>query len=361
MNHRITLCLLVAAFACGGGEEADTTPVEEESTSGTETAAVSPIPEGMHNVVPHLVVEDIDAAIAWYERALGAQRRFVLNGPDGSPMHGEIQLGDSVVMIGAEEADHGIRAPSSLGGTSGGLMVYVEDVDATHAAAVEAGATASMPVGDMFWGDRYGAVTDPFGHRWSLATHRFDSPRDQMAARAAAFGQAMAAGEPPPSYPDDPPASHWQPEGMFTVTPSLVVSGPADLDLYVAAFGAEEISRTLTPAGTLMHGELRIGDSIVMLSQADPRMEPNLKTPAELGGVPFDVMVYVEDVDAAHARAVEAGAAAVFPPTDMFWGDRWGSVRDASGHVWGIATHIADPTPEEMQQRMMEQFPPANR
>lgn len=349
------LCVLMMLAACGGGEE-ETTTTTTTSTSGSETTAVSPIPEGYHSVTAHLVVADMRAALEWYANVLGAQQTELMTAPDGSPMHGEMRIGDSVVMLGSENAEHGMRQPAALEGTCGALMVYVEDVDATFAAAIEAGATATMPVGDMFWGDRYGQVMDPYGHRWSLATHKFDAPRDQMAERGAAWGQAMAAGETPPTYTDDPPASNWQPDQMHTVTPSLVVSAPGDIDTYIAAFGAEEVSRTVTPQGTLMHAELRFGDSVVMFSQANAEMDAYMKTPSTLGGIPFNVMLYVEDADAAHAQAVSAGATSIAPVQEMFWGDRWGMVSDGAGHMWSVATHVADLSAEEIQQRMVEQF-----
>ncbi|MEM9074889.1 MAG: VOC family protein, partial [Myxococcota bacterium] len=354
MTQRYLWVGLAAAIACSGTDDESQTVTAEETT-GAETAAVQPIPEGFRSVTPHLVVTDIPAAIAWYAQALGAEQTLLINGPGGTPIHGEMRIGDSVIMVGAEEPQQGARAPSSVGGTCGGLMVYVEDVDAAVARATEAGATVGMPVTDMFWGDRYGQIVDPQGHHWSLATHKFEAPMEEMGARAEAFGRAMASGEAPPTY-DDPPATSWRPENMPVVTPSLVVASAADLDLYVAAFGATEVSRTLGPGGSLMHGELRVGDTIVMFTQADPEHAPTMKTPSELGGVPMNLMLYVEDVDAAHAQAVSAGATNLAPVQDMFWGDRWGAVSDGAGHMWGIATHVADLTPEEIQQRMIEQF-----
>ena len=351
---RSMLCIALALAACGGSDEETTTTTTTTTTGGTE-AAVSPIPEGYHSVTPHLVVADVNAALAWYASALGAQQTELVAGPDGQPMHAEMRIGDSVVMLGPENEEHGMRAPTSLEGSCGALMVYVEDVDATVAAAIEAGATAAMPVGDMFWGDRYGQITDPHGHRWGVATHKFDAPPSEMGARAAAWGQAMAAGEPSPTY-EDPPASHWQPAEMHTITPSLVVTGAADIDTYIAAFGAEEVSRTMTPQGMLMHAELRFGDSVVMFSQASAEMDGYMKTPSQLGGIPYNVMLYVEDADATHAQAVSAGATSAAPVQEMFWGDRWGVVTDGAGHMWGIATHVIDLSAEQIQQRMMEQF-----
>lgn len=151
-------------------------------------AAVRPIPEGFHTVTPHLVVKDSNAAIAFYTKAFGAKELFRMPGPDGKIMHAEIMIGDSHVFLADEFPDMGSCAPS--GSSPVTIHLYVPDVDAVHAQAVAAGATAPMPVMDMFWGDRYGKVVDPFGHHWSIATHKQDLTPEQMAeGMKAAFAE----------------------------------------------------------------------------------------------------------------------------------------------------------------------------
>jgi PhnB protein len=114
-------------------------------------------------------------------------------GPDGkSIMHAELTVGDSIIMLGEEHADQGCQGPQTLGGTPVALYLYVEDVDKAFQRAVSAGATVTMPVGDMFWGDRIGQLTDPFGHKWSLATHKEDLAPDQIQKRGQAFFAEMA-------------------------------------------------------------------------------------------------------------------------------------------------------------------------
>ena len=145
------------------------------------------------------------------------------------------------------------------------------------------------------------------------------------------------------------------PEGYHVVTPSLTVKdGAKAIEFYTKAFGATERMRAPGPDGRLMHAELQLGDSIVMLSEEMPEM--GCKAPASVGAVSSSLYVYVPDVDAAFKRAVAAGAKSLVPPSDMFWGDRFGSVEDPSGHRWGLATHKEDPSPAEMERRQKEFF-----
>ena len=140
------------------------------------------------------------------------------------------------------------------------------------------------------------------------------------------------------------------PDGFHTITPHLTIQGAAKaLDFYAKAFGAEELSRAPMP-GTelLMHALIKIGDSLVMLNDEMPGPEGCPRSPRSLGGTPVTIHIYSEDVDAAFDRAVQAGGKPLFPPQDCFWGDRYAVVGDPFGHNWSIATHIADPTPEEM-------------
>lgn len=145
------------------------------------TAAVKPIPEGMHTITPHLVCEGAAEAIEFYKKAFGAVERGRMPGPDGKIMHAMLSIGDSPLMLNDDFPEMaGGRGPKALQGSPVTLHLYVEDVDAAFAKAVAAGATVRMPVADMFWGDRYGQVTDPFGHHWSLATHKQDLTSEQI-------------------------------------------------------------------------------------------------------------------------------------------------------------------------------------
>ena len=148
-----------------------------------------PIPPGYHTLTPHLIVGDANKAIEFYKKAFGAEEISRMPGPGGKIMHAVIRIGDSVVMLNDEFPDMGARSPKAIGGTAVTLHIYVENVDKLWERAVAAGAAVTMPLADMFWGDRYGVVSDPFGHSWSLATHKADVPSEELMKRAAAaFG-----------------------------------------------------------------------------------------------------------------------------------------------------------------------------
>lgn len=155
---------------------------------------VKRIPEGMHTLTPHLICQDASAAIAFYQRAFGAVEISRTAGPNGKLMNAMLRIGDSAMMLMDENPQWGALSPTLLKGTPVSIHMYVEDVDAAFERAVQAGATAKMPPADMFWGDRFGAVADPFGHSWSIATHVKDvSPEE---AQAAANGTAACADTP---------------------------------------------------------------------------------------------------------------------------------------------------------------------
>ena len=141
---------------------------------------IKPIPEGMHTVTPHLVCAGAAAAIEFYKKAFNAVEMARIPQPDGKIMHASIRIEDSVVMLVDEFPDWGVRGPKSLGGSPVTIHLYVEDVDAFTERAVGAGAKITMPIADMPWVDRYGQLEDPWGHRWSVATHVRDVSPDQI-------------------------------------------------------------------------------------------------------------------------------------------------------------------------------------
>ena len=145
-------------------------------------AQVEPIPKDMHTVTPHLICSDARAAIEFYKNAFNAIELARLDGQDGKLMHGLIKIGDSNLMLADEYPDWDSVGPNTLKGTPVTLHLYVEDADKAVAQAVKAGATVKMPLSDMFWGDRYGIVVDPFGHNWSIATHIRDVSMEELEA-----------------------------------------------------------------------------------------------------------------------------------------------------------------------------------
>ena len=152
--------------------------------------SVKSIPEGMHTLTPHLVCAGASDAIAFYAKAFGAVELSRLPGPGGKLMHAALRIGDSHVMLVDEMPEWGALGPKALKGSSVTLHLYVDDVDAAIEKAVAAGAKVTMPVADMFWGDRYGKLEDPFGHQWSLATHKREVSTEEMQKAMAAMGSS---------------------------------------------------------------------------------------------------------------------------------------------------------------------------
>ena len=157
------------------------------------SAKVNPIPDGMHSVTPHLVCAGAADAIEFYKKAFGATETARLPGPDGKIMHAAVNIGDSCVMLVDENPQWGMLGPKALKGTPVTIHLYVEDVDKFVAKAAAAGATVKMPVADMFWGDRYGVLEDPFGHNWSVATHTRDVSPAEMQKAMQEMGKKEAA------------------------------------------------------------------------------------------------------------------------------------------------------------------------
>ncbi len=152
-------------------------------------ADVQPIPEGFHTVTPHLVVSDAAAAIEFYQKAFGAEEVNRMPGPEGKIMHAAIRIGDSPLMLNDEFPNMGTVGPKAIGGSAVTIHLYVKDADAVWDSATNAGAKVVVPMADMFWGDRYGVIEDPFGHRWSIATHTRDlTPEQVMEGAQKAFG-----------------------------------------------------------------------------------------------------------------------------------------------------------------------------
>ncbi len=153
--------------------------------------AVKPTPDGYHTATPYLIARGAAAAIDFYKAAFGATEIMRCPGPEGKLMHAEIKIGDSFIMLADEFPDMNILSPTSLGGPSSLILLYMPDVDAQFAQAVAAGATVERPVKKEFYGDRAGTLVDPFGHRWTIATHVEDVPPDEMKRRMEAMAKQM--------------------------------------------------------------------------------------------------------------------------------------------------------------------------
>jgi PhnB protein len=155
-----------------------------------------PIPDGFHTITPHIIVQGAAEAIEFYKKAFGAEEVVRHLGPDGqSIMHAQVKIGNSMLML-ANEWPPMCLSPKSHGGTAVTMHLFVEDVDSAFDRAVKAGCTVKMPVGDQFWGDRYGVLEDPYGHSWSMATHKHDYTPEQMAENMkAAFAEMKGCGQ----------------------------------------------------------------------------------------------------------------------------------------------------------------------
>jgi PhnB protein len=283
-----------------------------------ERGRVRPVPEGYHTVAPYLTVKGAAEAIEFYKKAFEATDVMRLRMPDGKVGHAEIQVGNSRIMLSDEFPDYGVVSPQSLGGSPVDIHLYVEDADAWFSRAIAAGAKALVPVADQDYGERHGRLEDPFGHHWGIST-----PLNEDRARQVSF---------------------------YTATPYLIVAdGAKAIDFYKEAMGATELIRLADPDGRIAHAEVKIGDSVIMLSGEAP--EYGRRSPQSFGGTPVKIHLFIPDVDELATRAIAAGATVVRPVQDQFYGDRSGQLQDPFGHVWFVSTHIEDVTPEEIERR----------
>ncbi len=154
---------------------------------------IKPVPEGYHTATPYLIVKDAARALEFYKKAFGARETMRFADPSGKTGHAEIRIGNSPIMLADEHPDMGFRGPQALGGSPVGILLYVEDADQWFALAIAAGATTLRPVKDQFYGDRSGTLTDPFGHNWTIATHKEDVSTEEMERRMKATMQQGGA------------------------------------------------------------------------------------------------------------------------------------------------------------------------
>lgn len=152
-----------------------------------------PIPDGYHTLTPYLIVRGAAAAIDFYKKAFGAEETNRMDGPGGKVMHADLTIGDSHLMLADEWPDFGALGPESLGGTSTGFCLYVKDCDAAFDRAITSGGKVERPVADQFYGDRAGTLIDPFGHKWTIATHKEDVPPEEMQRRMQEWSAKQAA------------------------------------------------------------------------------------------------------------------------------------------------------------------------
>jgi PhnB protein len=273
---------------------------------------------------PRITFKNTAKAIDFYKAAFGAKEtmRFEL---EGKIPHAEIVIGDSALFLTDEWPEGGRFSAETLGNSPIALNITVPDVDTFVAHAVAAGAKVIRPIADQFYGHREGTIVDPFGYTWSVTTVTEEMSIEEMHRRMHAEQPAQAES---PTQPAVDPV----PKGYRTVTPYLVVEDAIGLlDFVKQAFGGEELFRTIGGAGGI-HAEVRVGDSMLMMGGGGSGLKFTGK-PKQFG-----FHYYVPDCDAVYKRALQAGATSIAAPADQFYGERSGSVQDAAGNHWYIAT-----------------------
>ena len=293
---------------------------EFEGRKAMATVA-EPIPTVHAVATPRLMFKDLAKAIEFYEKAFAATEtfRFLV---EGKVEHAEIKIGDSPIRMAEEWPEGGRFSAETLGHSTVELMIQVDDVDSFAARAVAAGMTVSRPIRDEFYGVRGGIFVDPFGYAWNLLTIKEEMSVEEVYRR---FNAMKAEQKEPAVNPIR--------RGFHTVTPYIVApDGEAMLAFAKNAFGAQETFRGIGGAGGI-HGEVRIGDTMLMMGGGIPGKPLNFKPNTTA------LHVYVEDTDAVYQKALEAGATSTGAPQDHEYGERGASVKDPFGNFWYIATH----------------------
>ena len=257
------------------------------------STAVKPVREGFHTITQYLIVSDANRLIEFLKDVFGAMEKFRAQRPGSSAiMHAEVQIGDSMI----EMADANENFPPR----PAALHIYVDDVDAVYAKALEKGAKSIQPPTDQEYGERGASIVDEFGNHWYVAT---------------------------------PLKGEKIPEGLRAVTPYLALENTGRFIQFIKdAFGAQEKLVVPAPGGGIAHAKIAIGDSILEMSDAHGVYKP----------MPCGLHLYVPDTDAVYEQALRAGAKSLTAPADQPYGDRSAGVVDPFGNQWFIATHIKD-------------------
>lgn len=298
--------------------------------TGAATRAGSEARE-QQTAIPSLCFRDTAKAIEFYKQVFGAEESFRLTEQEKLGV-AEIRIGNTKFLLSREAPEYGAAggtSPETLGGSTVRFKIMVADADATASRMLAAGGRVIRPVQDQFYGDRAGQIADPFGYTWIVATHREDVSTEEMQRRLDAWTKPGATQE--EKMASNPVTKNvpYIREGFRTITPYILVGGAAKfIDFLKAAFGAEEKGRVPVPGGKIMHAEVKLGDSMLEMSDGNDQYGPS----------PVALHYYVNDVDAAYARAIEAGAISTHAPIDQPYGDREAGVKDPFGNSWFIAT-----------------------
>ena len=267
---------------------------------------------------PRLTFKNAAKAIEFYQNAFGAKETFRFE-VGGHIAHAEMMIGGSLIMLSEEWPEGDRFSAETLGNSPISLVIRVSDVDSFAEHAIAAGAKVIRPLKDQFYGHREVTFVDPFGYNWTAVTVKEEMSVEEMHRRFRAM-QAQQPAKPP------------IPRGFHTVTPYLVAQDARGLiDFVKQTFGAEGKESGIGSAGGI-HAEVRIGDSMLMIGGGAPELAWRGQP------VPTGLHVYVEDADTAYQRALAAGATSIQQPADHDYGERGGSVKDAAGNHWYIAT-----------------------
>ena len=285
-------------------------------------------PEARQSATAYLTVKDAARAIEFYKEAFGATEIMRMKGPGGKIGHAEIRIGNTSILLSDEYPQFGNLSAETLGGSPVRIHLSVDDADAVAARAVAAGARVRHPVQDQFYGERSGQVTDPFGYVWMIATQEEQLTPAEIERRFATLTSTT------PSASEkkwDLPVPYIR-KGFHTVTPYLLVAGAAKLiDFFKEGFGAEETFRMPPTGDSIMHAELRLGDSMLELSDATPEFPPR----------PVMHILQVDNVDASYRRALDAGGTSLAEPVEQAYGDREAGVVDVAGNHWYLTERRA--------------------
>jgi len=263
---------------------------ESTQQSGTEGAKASDyIAPGLRSITPYIVIRDAANFIDFLKAAFDGKERLRVPRPDGLIMHADVAIGNGAVEL-ADANDHYSSSPTDI-------HLYVDDCDATYKRALQAGATSITEPADQPWGDRWSAVSDPFGNHWYIAT----------------------AGWTP------------GPEGIPSVQPYLHLHHAEKIIPFLeAAFGAESLGIAKSPEGSVLHGTIRIGNATLEIAEAIEGFQPK----------PCHLHLYVPDIDSTYKLALGAGSTSVEAPQDKPYGERAAAVKDPFGNTWFIATYL---------------------
>jgi PhnB protein len=288
-------------------------------------------PKATHTATAFLIFKGAARAIDFYKEAFGATEVMRLNMPGDRIGYAEIRIGGASIMLADESPDLGAISAETLGGSPVSIHLSVPDVDAVAERFVAAGGRVFRAVQDQFYGERSGQLIDPFGYKWLVATPKEEVTAEEMQKR---FNKLTSTAAPTAEEEKWKLPIPYLRKGFHTLTPYLLTTGAAKLiEFFKAGFGAEESFR-VPRSGTsddIMHAQLRVGDSMLELSDATPEF-PARKVMHSL---------FVDDVDASYRRALQAGGVSLSEPAEQFYGDREAGIADPSGNYWYLTERRA--------------------